>query len=119
MKFKFKKKEKQFNDPYSFKNAITYGDKLTKLSMFIMGAGSFGRKRIVKGLLYLLGELGYLLYMVVYGFSSLALLVTLGSVKQGEVYNASKGIYEYTAGDNSVLSYCGFLMLKVLIRDKC
>ena len=47
MKFNKKKKMKEFQDPYSFANAVTEGDSMTKLSMVIMGAGHFKHKQFI------------------------------------------------------------------------
>ena len=41
--------------------------------------------------------------MVSFGASALVNFTTLGTKEQGSVYNEALGIYEYTAGDNSML----------------
>lgn len=102
MKLKLKKKDKALN-PYSLENALKYGDVFTRLSCFIFGLGNLARKQIVKGILFLLTQVAYLVFMITAGFNNLALLPSLGSRTQGEVWNEAKGIYEYTAGDNSLL----------------
>lgn len=102
MKFNKKKKMKEFQDPYSFANAVTEGDSMTKLSMVIMGAGHFKHKQFIKGALFLLFELAFILFMVTNGFYNLAKLPSLGEAAQEGVWNEAKGIYEYSAGDNSL-----------------
>ena len=43
-----------------FGKAIKNGDVWTRLSLIVMGAGYFGRKQIVKGILMTLIELGFI-----------------------------------------------------------
>ncbi len=79
------------------------GDLATRLSFAVMGFGCLRRGRIGRGLFYLLFQIGFWCYFFTVGLSSLASLATLGENVAGEVWNAEKGIYEYTAGDNSML----------------
>ncbi len=83
--------------------AITKGDLWTKLSMLFMGAGMFGHKQKVKGIITFLIECAFIFYMVTSGFTNLAKLPGLGESEQGKVWNEAKGIFEYTKGDNSLL----------------
>ena len=71
-------KAKKSRKPSIIKEAWEYGDTFTKLSFFILGAGNIARKQIVKGLIYLAMELGFLFYMVVYGVSALSQFDDLG-----------------------------------------
>jgi arabinogalactan oligomer/maltooligosaccharide transport system permease protein len=98
-----KKKIKHNTTPYTFENAVIKGDATTKLSMVLMGVGLLKRKRFVKGALYLLSEIAFILFMVLNGFNNLAKLPSLGTSAQKEVWNEAKGIFEYSAGDNSLL----------------
>lgn len=97
------KKKTKVDDPYALKKAFTKGDLFTKLSVIICGFGCIMRKQVVKGILMLLIEVGYILFMVNSGFHNLSLIGSLGTQKQGEVWNEAAGVYEYTQGDNSVL----------------
>ena len=83
--------------------AITKGDAVTKLSMFVMGLGNLAHKQIVKGILFLAVEIAYLLFMIEGGINNLYHLITLGGRAQEEVWNEAKGIYEYTGGDMTIL----------------
>ncbi len=83
--------------------AIKNGDLLTRLSMIVMGLGIAARGQLVKGLLILLLEIAFIVYMAGTGIHRLAMLPSLGTVEQGEVWNEAKQVYEYTAGDNSQL----------------
>ena len=83
----------------AFKN----GNIMTKLSFFIFGVGNIANKQIVRGLLFLIIEIGYLTYLLSFGIGALGDFITLGTVEQGQVYNEALGIYEYSTGDNSML----------------
>lgn len=92
-----------FQSPYTVSNALKKGDLFTRLGMLLMGCGNLVRKQFVKGLLFLLAEAGYLYFMITGGMNHLYHLFLLGGETQQEVWNEAKGIYEYTAGDNSLL----------------
>lgn len=96
-------KGKEFDNPYSVKNAITKGDGLTRLSMLIMGAGNLAHKQIVKGLMYLAIEVGFFAFMALRGVNFLIDLFHLGGQEQQKIWNEAKGFYEYIQGDNSLL----------------
>ncbi len=100
-----KKKELIYTRPSdaSTAQAFRHGDTTTKLSFFIFGLGNLLNKQIVRGVVFLLLEIGYLAYMISFGFKSLGDFVTLGTVEQGQTYNEALGIYEYSMGDNSML----------------
>lgn len=102
----FKKKEKNIvrkPSDATVIDALVKGNIITKLSFIICGLGNILNKQIVKGLAFLALEIAYLYYMVSYGVTSIQNFITLGVNEQGEVYNEQLGIYEYVAGDNSML----------------
>lgn len=99
----FKKKVNDFPTPYTVTAAAREGAMETKLSMLIMGWGNIMHKQAIKGLIYLAVEVLYLVFMITTGFHCIAMLPSLGSVEQQEVWNEALQIYEYTQGDNSVL----------------
>ena len=82
-------------------NALRHGDLLTRLSAVLMGIGIIGHGQLVKGLLVLLLEATFVYYMINSGFSTLALLPSLGDREAEKVWNETKQVYEYTLGDNS------------------
>ena len=98
-----KKKAKEFDEPYKVSKAITKGNAATKLSMIIMGFGNIAHKQVIKGLLFLAMEAAYIWFMVTSGITNLEHFITLGGNAQEEVWNEAKGIYEYTAGDMTIL----------------
>lgn len=98
-----KKKASEFATPYTLTNAITKGGITTKLSILIMGFGNIAHKQIVKGLIFLAIEIAYIVYMVTNGAYFISMLPSLGWREQEEVFNEATQVYEYVAGDNSVL----------------
>lgn len=79
------------------------GDALTRLSYVLMGLSNIGRGQIVKGLLFMLLEISFIFYMLVFGIHNFIGLGTLGTKKQEIVLNEAEGIYETIRGDNSML----------------
>ena len=79
------------------------GDLITRLSFLIWGLNNMVRGQIVKGLIYLGLEAGFIYYFVTNGIQSLANLMTLGTHEQGMVYDETIGIYVVQQGDNSML----------------
>ena len=73
----------------NFHKRFKEGSLGTKLSHFIMGAGNFYHKQYIKGAIYLLLQVGFILFMILepkvnetpLGFSALGNLITLGSVR--------------------------------------
>lgn len=89
--------------PYTCAAALRQGDTMTRLSALVMGLGNMANGQVVKGLLFLAAELGYLFFMARYGLHNLAMLVTLGSVEQQEIWDEAQQVFLYTKGDQSVL----------------
>ena len=98
-----KKKINEFPTPYTCRNAISKGGMETKLSIVLMGFGNIVHGQIVKGLIFLAAEVAYIAFMIAAGVSCIAMLPSLGSVEQEEVWNEALQIYEYTKGDQSIL----------------
>lgn len=82
--------------------AFLSGDWRTRFSFLIMGFGNFSRGRVAKGLLFLLIQISYILYMLTFGWRYLSKLNTLGTETQQKVFDEEQGIYIYTQGDNSM-----------------
>lgn len=76
---------------------------ISKISYVVCGAANAACGQILKGLIFLAIEVSYILYMVLYGAEKLRDLATLGENVQGMAFNEALGIYEMTAGDNSML----------------
>ena len=86
-----------------FLRMFTLGDIWTKLSAVIFGLGNIVRGQIIKGLLMLASEAGFILFYARFGWRYLKDLGTLGTLEQGRVFNEAKGIFERTKGQNSML----------------
>ena len=78
-------------------------DGLSKLSFLVFGLGNLINRQIIRGLLFLAVEAGYIAYMALFGLSAMGDFFTLGTQEQGQVYNEALGIFEYSDGDNSML----------------
>lgn len=102
-KRKKKVKASDYAAPYTIRNAAQKGNFATRLSFVVMGAGNMIHGQIVKGLIYLALEISFILFMIRSGWYSISMLPSLGWIKQEEVWNEAKGIYEYAQGHNSVL----------------
>lgn len=88
---------------YTVKNALKYGDFRTRLSCIFMGFGLMTHKQFLKGLIVFLFEIAFVVFMVKNGCDNLIKLPGLGDQAQGKVWNESKGVFEYSKGDNSLL----------------
>ena len=100
-----------------------HGDALTKSSYFLIGLSHICRGQIVRGIIYLLLEVAFVLYMILFGGKYLVMcfenLVGGGSIGRTETHdfwNEDEGFYDKIIGDNSflILLY-GILTLFVII----
>ena len=98
-----KKRVNEFPTPYTCVNAVKKGGIETKLSMVLMGFGNIVHGQMIKGLIYLTVEAAYIVFMVMAGVNCIAMLPSLGSVEQQEVWNEAAQVYTYTKGDQSIL----------------
>lgn len=81
----------------TFKN----GDWKTKLSFLVMGFGSIARGQVLRGILFLLFEIVFIVYMIFAGAHWLSLLPTLGTKGPSVVYNEVLDQYVSQYNDNS------------------
>jgi len=96
-------KNKENQPSMSFLDLFQKGDIATKLSFVIMGAANFANRQILKGLIFLVSEVGFFYWLFRSGLHSLEMLSTLGTRAQGLVYNKKLGIRILQKGDNSML----------------
>jgi len=82
--------------------AAKRGDWKTRLSFVVFGFSQLIRKQWLRGVLYLIFELVFILYITLFGWQYIGLLGTLGTVERGEVQDEF-GNYYYTEGHNSLL----------------
>ena len=77
------------------------GDWKTKLSYLVMGFGCLARGQILRGLLFLLFEIVFIVYMIFAGGYWLKMLPSLGLVGPHEEYDMVLDTYTSVYGDNS------------------
>ena len=85
--------------------AFKDGSNVTRFSFLVMGFGQIARGQIAKGLVYLLTQAAYLLYMILFGGVYIVHLFSgnLGTKLSGEQWNETLQIFEKIKGDNSFL----------------
>jgi len=83
--------------------ALKTGDWRMKLSAVIMGGSQLLHGQIIKGLWFLAVEVSFLTWFFTRGIKSLGTLMTLGTHKQGFVFDKKLGINILHQGDNSML----------------
>ena len=98
-----KARRQWYNHPITVREALTQGGLETKLSCVLMGFGNIVHKQMAKGLLFLAIEVAYIAFMISAGLNCLIELPGLGDQAQVEVWNEALQIYEYQAGDQSLL----------------
>ena len=100
-----------------------HGDALTKSSHLFIGLSHLFRGQIVRGIIYLVLEAAFIVYMVLFGGNYLAMCFenffrhgNIGRVETHDYWNEEEGIYDKIPGDNSflILLY-GILTLFVII----
>jgi len=102
IKMLFNNLKNKISDSFvELKNFFKVSNINTKASMCLMGLGQFMYGQIGKGILYLVIEIVYVLFMTLFGFSWIVGLITLGTV-EGDPWTGE-------AGDNSVI----FLLLGI------
>jgi arabinogalactan oligomer/maltooligosaccharide transport system permease protein len=78
------------------------GDGRTRVSFVLMGFGNLARGQVAKGLYYLLSEVVFVVYMVLFGARSLAGILTLGTKTQ-HIEAIPGQVPKMIRGDNSML----------------
>ena len=87
-----------------FKNygtTFAKGDWATKLSYLIFGVGDLHKGKYYKGILFLLAEIFYVLYIALFGWQYISKFNTLGTTETG--MQMVNGIPKQVFGDNSML----------------
>lgn len=83
--------------------AAKEGDWKTRTSFGIMGFGMLARKQYLRGILYLVFEVLFILYMALFGWKYLAKMGSLGEVAMVEVIDPITEVPKYEFYDNSLL----------------
>lgn len=79
-------------DGMSLKEVFQKGDLATKLSFLIMGLANLKNKQIVKGLLFLISEILFLITFVYQVIPAVKGLISLGTQEQGMTTKTVDGI---------------------------
>ena len=95
--------DKEIYKGRNFVTIFTKGDIFSKLSYIFCGLANIKNGQAVKGSIFLVLEILYLVFMKAKGLRLIADLMTLGTKTQSMVFNESVGIYETVQGDNSML----------------
>lgn len=100
----FKKKIKRPKEA-TYKEVWVNGDAATKISFFLMGIAQLKNKQWLKGLVFLLSEVIFLVWFIFSGASAIYLLGSLGPNKVGgkQTWNPAAGKFVITQADNSML----------------
>jgi len=77
------------------------GDWKTKLSYVVMGFGNIARGQVLRGVLFLIFEIVFIAYMVLYGVYWMSMLPSLGLIGPHKQYNEILDTYVTVYGDNS------------------
>lgn len=83
--------------------AATKGSFWTRLSFVVMGAGCIRYKQYIRGLLYFLMQIGFVLFFKNFALQYLSKFNTLGTATQNKVWNEELQIFQRYPGDNSML----------------
>lgn len=79
------------------------GDFKTRASFLIFGFGHIFRGQILRGLIFLVFEIVFVLYMIFFGWKYLSLLGSLGNLAQVKYIDPDSGLEMIINNDNSVL----------------
>ncbi len=85
---------------------LAHSSVATKLSCCFLGVGQIMRKQIIKGIIYAVLEVLFVLFMIFFGGNYIAKFLFsghLGTQTEGSYWNEELGIYETVPGDNSFL----------------
>lgn len=95
------------------------GDWAVKISYLFMGFSNIIRGQVAKGFIFLAAEVGYIAYMVFFGWGQLTLFPTLGTDRpmQSTTPDPITGVYEKIPGHDSrqILLYGIFTILITLV----
>ena len=118
MKVDTLKKAKKANAIKTLYHAVKDGSYKTRLSLLVMGFGQIAEGQLAKGLMYLLAQAVFWLYMIFFGGRYILHLFSgnLGTRLSGEQWNEQLQLFEKIKGDNSflILLY-GVVSLVVLL----
>lgn len=95
--------KKHYEEHITFRELFKSGNLPIKLSFLIMGTANLANRQFLKGIIFLGAQIGFLYWLIRNGLHALSMLATLGTKKQGLVFDESLGIRVLQEGDNSML----------------
>ena len=102
----------------SLGHKFKYNDKWGRLSFIFFGAGSLAHKQYVNGIMYLVFEIGYILFMVFAGANALTGIWNLGVIRidPNWAYTDSTPSFSYDVDNSLLLLITGlFVLLSIFI----
>lgn len=103
----------------NLKDIFISGDWKTKVSYLVMGFGHVTRKSYIKGFLYFIYEIAFIVFMATSGISACQKIGSLGYVgKSSYYYDADADIYVYVTtniGDDSVVLLMTFVLMLIFM----
>lgn len=103
MRRQAKMKERGQSVFFQLPKMFAKGDAATKLSFLIMGLGLIRNGQIIKGLIFLLCQVLFILYMIFFGWQYVSKINTLGTEAVRKVFDPVLQINKRVPGDNSML----------------
>lgn len=91
------------------------GDYKTRTSYLVMGFGHLSRKSLIKGCMYLIYEIAFVIFMVTVGANAIAKIATFGYVAQTVYVDPDLGIEIAEFKDDSLLILLNFVITLILI----
>lgn len=90
-----------------------YNDKYGKLSFFIFGAGALAHGQIINGIMYLVFQVGYILFMIFAGAQAFAGIWNLGVIRINPawIYTDSTPDFQYSVDNSLLLLITGLFVL--------
>lgn len=108
----YKKIKETLNNIYIF---FVEGDVKTKISFLIMGFGLLFRKSILRGILYLLFQLVFIIYMLTIGIDSLNKIGSFGYIAQTSYYDELVGLPITLYQDDSFMILLNTIIFSLFI----
>ncbi|WP_265457965.1 carbohydrate ABC transporter permease [Enterococcus sp. HY326] len=87
----------------SFREFFSQGDVGDKLSFILMGVSNIIHQQILKGCLFLISEIAFVSWFILFGIRNIISMITLGTAEQSWLYDAALEINIRVSGDNSML----------------
>lgn len=91
------------SEQIAFSEVFKDGNLAIKSSFLLMGTANIAHKQIIKGMIYLIAEISFIIWVFSNGINNIKGLISLGTNTQGWTFDENLGIDVLSAGDNSML----------------